>query len=128
MNPRVPLKQDRNLMRSTVKGHLLSTASAWLIVLAVLYVAVVWQYKTDGGKSERGATNNEGVTDMSGKTDVVKGRIKEAAGALTGNEKLRAEGQTDQAVGEVKEAVQKVAGKVQTTAAKVVDKAKKSPK
>ena len=26
---------------------------------------------------------------MSGKTDVVKGRIKEAAGALTGNDKLR---------------------------------------
>ena len=28
---------------------------------------------------------------MSGKTDEVKGRIKEAAGALTGNNKLRAE-------------------------------------
>ena len=26
---------------------------------------------------------------MGGKTDVVKGRIKEAAGALTGNDKLR---------------------------------------
>ena len=26
---------------------------------------------------------------MSGKTDVVKGRIKEAAGALTGNDELR---------------------------------------
>ena len=36
---------------------------------------------------------------MSGKTDVVKGRLKEAAGALTGNDKLRAEGKTDQAVG-----------------------------
>jgi len=34
---------------------------------------------------------------MSGKTDEVKGRIKEAAGALTGNEKLRVEGQADQA-------------------------------
>ena len=31
-----------------------------------------------------------GVTIMSGKTDVVKGRIKEAAGVLTGNDKLRA--------------------------------------
>jgi len=37
---------------------------------------------------------------MSGKTDIVKGRIKEAAGALAGSEKLREEGQTDQAVGE----------------------------
>lgn len=49
---------------------------------------------------------------MGGKTDVVKGRIKEAAGALTGNDKLRQEGQADQAVGKVKQAVQKVADKV----------------
>lgn len=31
-----------------------------------------------------------------------KGRIKEAAGALTGNDELRAEGKTDQAIGKVK--------------------------
>ena len=31
---------------------------------------------------------------MGGKTDEVKGRIKEAAGVLTGNDKLRAEGKT----------------------------------
>jgi len=49
---------------------------------------------------------------MSGKTDVVKGRIKEAAGALTGSEKLREEGRTDQAVGDAKQTVQKVADKV----------------
>ena len=41
---------------------------------------------------------------MSGKTDIIKGRVKEAAGVLTGNEALREEGKTDQAVGEVKEA------------------------
>ena len=46
---------------------------------------------------------------MSGKTDVVKGRIKEAAGALTGNDKLREEGKTDQAVGKAKQAVQEAA-------------------
>ncbi len=34
---------------------------------------------------------------MGGKVDVVKGRIKEAAGALTGNDKLRDEGKTDKA-------------------------------
>ena len=39
---------------------------------------------------------------MGGKTDVVKGRIKEAAGALTGNDKLRVEGKTDQVVGKTK--------------------------
>ena len=54
---------------------------------------------------------------MGGKTDVVKGRIKEAAGVLTGNDRLRAEGKADQAVGKAKTAV-----------AKVVDKAKKAVK
>ncbi len=57
---------------------------------------------------------------MSGKTDVVKGRIKEAAGALTGNDKLREEGKTDQAVGEAKQAVQKVADTVQEAVKKVL--------
>jgi uncharacterized protein YjbJ (UPF0337 family) len=57
---------------------------------------------------------------MSGKTDVVKGRIKEAAGALTGNDELREEGKTDQAVGKAKQAVQKVADKVKQAVKKVV--------
>ena len=48
---------------------------------------------------------------MSGKTDVVKGRLKEAAGALTGNDKLRAEGKTDQAVGKVKQIADKAVDK-----------------
>jgi uncharacterized protein YjbJ (UPF0337 family) len=49
---------------------------------------------------------------MGGKTDEVKGRIKEAAGVLTGNDKLRAEGKTDQAVGEVKQVAERVIDKV----------------
>jgi uncharacterized protein YjbJ (UPF0337 family) len=49
---------------------------------------------------------------MGGKADVVKGRIKEAAGALTGNDKLRAEGRADQAVGKVKQAVAKAVDKI----------------
>lgn len=57
---------------------------------------------------------------MSGKSDIVKGRIKEAAGALVGNEKLREEGKTDQAVGEAKEAVHKVADKVKKAVKKVI--------
>ncbi|MHB1038066.1 MAG: CsbD family protein [Pirellulales bacterium] len=57
---------------------------------------------------------------MSGKTDVVKGRIKEAAGALTGNDKLRAEGKTDQAVGKTKQAVQKAADTVKKAVKKVI--------
>jgi uncharacterized protein YjbJ (UPF0337 family) len=49
---------------------------------------------------------------MSGKTDVVKGRIKEAAGALTGNKQLKREGKVDQAAGKVKDAAEKVVDKV----------------
>ena len=56
---------------------------------------------------------------MSGKTDVVKGRIKEAAGALTGNDKLRAEGKTDQVVGKAKQAVQKAGDTVKKAVKKV---------
>ena len=58
---------------------------------------------------------------MGGKTDEVKGRIKEAAGVLTGNDKLRAEGKTDQAVGEVKQAAEKVVDKVKKAVRKTVD-------
>jgi uncharacterized protein YjbJ (UPF0337 family) len=57
---------------------------------------------------------------MSGKTDVVKGRIKEAAGALTGNDKLREEGKTDQAVGKAKQAVQQAADSVKKAVEKVI--------
>ena len=57
---------------------------------------------------------------MGGKTDVVKGRIKEAAGALTGNDKLRAEGKTDQAVGKTKQAVKKAGDTVKKAVKKVI--------
>ncbi len=60
---------------------------------------------------------------MTGKTDVVKGRIKEAVGVLTGNEKLRAEGQSDQAIGEVKQTAQKVVDGVVEAAQKTAEKA-----
>jgi uncharacterized protein YjbJ (UPF0337 family) len=58
---------------------------------------------------------------MGGRTDVVKGRIKEAAGALTGNDKLRAEGKTDQVVGKTKIAVAKVVDKAKETVEKAVE-------
>jgi len=57
---------------------------------------------------------------MGGKTDVVKGRIKEAVGALTGNDELREEGKTDQAVGKAKQAVQKAVDTVKTTVKKAI--------
>jgi uncharacterized protein YjbJ (UPF0337 family) len=56
---------------------------------------------------------------MSGKTDVVKGRIKEAAGALIGNDELRAEGKTDQAVGKVKQIAEKAVDEVEEVVKKV---------
>jgi uncharacterized protein YjbJ (UPF0337 family) len=57
---------------------------------------------------------------MGGKTDEVKGRIKEAAGALTGNDKLREEGKTDQAVGKAEQAVQKAADTIKKAVKKVI--------
>lgn len=48
---------------------------------------------------------------MSGKGDEIKGRVKEAAGAITDDDKLRREGKVDQAAGKVKQAVDKVVDK-----------------
>jgi uncharacterized protein YjbJ (UPF0337 family) len=44
--------------------------------------------------------------------DEAKGRVKEAAGSLTGDEDLRDEGRTDQAKSTVKDKIDKVAEKV----------------
>ncbi len=52
---------------------------------------------------------------MSGTIDKAKGRLKEAAGALTDDEQLRQEGKVDQAVGKVKDAAEKVVNKVRDT-------------
>lgn len=43
--------------------------------------------------------------------DEAKGRIKEAAGDLTGDEDLQREGEADQAEGKLKDAVDSVADK-----------------
>ena len=48
----------------------------------------------------------------SGKSDELKGRVKEAAGTLTGDDELKREGQVDQAAGKIKQAVEKVVDKV----------------
>ena len=58
---------------------------------------------------------------MGGKTDVVKGRIKEAAGALSGNDKLREEGKADQVVGKAKQTAEKVVDKVKKAIDKVIE-------
>ena len=48
----------------------------------------------------------------SGKSDELKGRVKEAAGVLTDDKKLKREGQVDQAAGHFKQKVEKVVDKV----------------
>jgi uncharacterized protein YjbJ (UPF0337 family) len=62
---------------------------------------------------------------MKGLTKVLKGRIEVAAGALTGNDKLRAKGQTDQSVGHIKQAAEKVIGQFEKSVGKILDKAVK---
>jgi uncharacterized protein YjbJ (UPF0337 family) len=54
----------------------------------------------------------------SGTIDKAKGRAKEAAGALTGDKKLKSEGKLDQATGKMKEVVDRVADKAKRTLGK----------
>jgi len=49
---------------------------------------------------------------MAGTTDKVKGRVKEAAGALANDRSLKREGKIDQAAGAVKDAVEGAVNKV----------------
>jgi uncharacterized protein YjbJ (UPF0337 family) len=44
--------------------------------------------------------------------DDAKGRVKEAAGSLTGDDDLKREGKVDKATGKAKDGVEKVADKV----------------
>jgi len=52
---------------------------------------------------------------MDGKKDQIKGRIKEAAGVLTDNDRLKREGKLDQVVGKVKETAEKAVDKIKDT-------------
>jgi uncharacterized protein YjbJ (UPF0337 family) len=64
----------------------------------------------------------------SGKTDQIKGRVKEATGVLTGDKQLEREGKLDRAAGNVKQKAGELADDVKETAGKVVDKLKKAVK
>ena len=48
---------------------------------------------------------------MSGTTDKIKGRVKEAVGVLTDDQRLKREGKLDQATGKIKKAVERVVDK-----------------
>ena len=53
---------------------------------------------------------------MSGTTDQIKGRVKEAVGVLTNDDGLKAEGQLDQQTGKIKDAVADVIDEVRDAA------------
>ncbi len=59
---------------------------------------------------------------MRGKTEVAKGRIKEAAGALADNNELRKEGKADQEIGNAKVAAEKMIEKIEKSTRTVIDK------
>jgi len=48
---------------------------------------------------------------MSGTSDKIKGRVKEAVGVLTDDQRLKREGKLDQATGKIKEGVERVIDK-----------------
>jgi uncharacterized protein YjbJ (UPF0337 family) len=67
--------------------------------------------------SEAAKTAETGEIDMAGgKTDELTGRVKEAAGVLTDDARLKREGQLDQTIGKVKQAAEKMIDKVKDAA------------
>jgi uncharacterized protein YjbJ (UPF0337 family) len=56
---------------------------------------------------------------MAGERDKVKGRAKQAAGDLTGDDDMRREGEADEAGGDVKDLIDKAANKLEETVDKV---------
>jgi uncharacterized protein YjbJ (UPF0337 family) len=58
---------------------------------------------------------------MAGEADKLKGRMKEAAGAMTDNDELRREGKMDQAAGKVKDAANRAVDKVKKAVDRAVD-------
>lgn len=52
---------------------------------------------------------------MEGKMDELKGRVKKAAGELSGNDRLKAEGQVDKTAGKIKSGVSKTVDAVKDT-------------
>jgi len=49
---------------------------------------------------------------VSGTTDKIKGRLKEAVGAPTGNQRLKQEGQADQVAAKMKKVAERIIDKV----------------
>jgi uncharacterized protein YjbJ (UPF0337 family) len=52
---------------------------------------------------------------MSGKTDQIKGRTKQAVGVLVGDKRLELEGKVDRAAGKIKQTAEEAVDKVKST-------------
>jgi len=70
---------------------------------------------------------------MAGKSDQVKGQVKEAVGSLTGDKDLESEGKADRRAGEAKEKladakdkIEEVIDKAEDKVEEVIDKAKEA--
>jgi uncharacterized protein YjbJ (UPF0337 family) len=63
---------------------------------------------------------------MSGKTDQMKGRAKEAAGSLTGSKKLESEGKADRRGGEIKQRLEQGTDRIEGFLDKARDKGEKA--
>jgi len=59
---------------------------------------------------------------MSGNTKKVKGRAKQAAGAITGDKQLQREGEMDERAGDLENKVDDVADAVKEKVGEVIDK------
>ena len=67
---------------------------------------------TDRIRDDRNLTDRGIDHSVEGKTDDLKGKVKDAWGGLTGDSSLQAEGKVDQAKGKVKDAFGKVERKI----------------
>jgi uncharacterized protein YjbJ (UPF0337 family) len=70
------------------------------------------------GKSDRCPSNGfdqEEDSATSGTSDKIKGRVKEAVGALTDDQRLKDEGRLDQTTGKIKKTVERVIDKANKT-------------
>jgi len=63
---------------------------------------------------------------MAGELDEAKGRVKEAAGSLTDDDSLKAEGKGDQVAGKVKDFAESVKDKVEEGVDAIKDKLHKN--
>ncbi len=59
---------------------------------------------------------------VNGRLDQSKGKVKEVAGRIVGNDKLEAEGKADQTVGKAKTAYGNAKENVKDSAQKIIDK------